>query len=249
MTNGIKEALDKGVADNRLRYAGKSLVNGGEEGFWVPNYLIEQYPEMTTIEGVIKHAELFEHPEDDEKFAFYSCPAGWTCQITSEHLFNAMGLDKHGFEMVDPGSGAALAGTIAKAYEREKPWFGYYWAPTAVLGKYPMVQVTVGDGAYDIDVHTCNATVDCADPKYSSYPAAKVVTAASQVFVDREPAIAELMTNLSFTNAQMGEVLAWRLDNNASYDEAAVHFLTTNKDVWGAWLNDEAKGKLASLIK
>ncbi|MFA0350306.1 glycine betaine ABC transporter substrate-binding protein, partial [Vibrio sp. 10N.222.55.C6] len=52
-TNGIKEALDKGVADKRLRYAGKSLVNGGEEGFWVPNYLVEQYPELTTIEVVI----------------------------------------------------------------------------------------------------------------------------------------------------------------------------------------------------
>jgi len=47
----------------------------------------------------------------------------------------------------------------------------------------------------------------------------------------------------------MGEVLAWRLDNNASYDEAAVHFLTSNTDVWGAWLNDEAKGKLAALLK
>ena len=29
-TNGIKEALDKGVAEKRLRYAGKSLVDGGE---------------------------------------------------------------------------------------------------------------------------------------------------------------------------------------------------------------------------
>jgi glycine betaine/proline transport system substrate-binding protein len=75
------------------------------------------------------------------------------------------------------------------------------------------------------------------------------VTAASQAFVEREPAIAELMKNVSFTNAQMGEVLAWRLDNNASYDEAAVYFLTTNKDVWGEWLNDEAKGKLAALLK
>ena len=54
---------------------------------------------------------------------------------------------------------------------------------------------------------------------------------------------------MSFTNAQMGEVLAWRLDNNASYDEAAVYFLTNNKDVWGGWLNDGAKEKLAALLK
>ena len=52
---------------------------------------------------------------------------------------------------------------------------------------------------------------------------------------------------MSFTNAQMGEVLAWRLDNNASYDEAAVYFLTTYKDVWADWLNDDAKDKLAAV--
>jgi glycine betaine/proline transport system substrate-binding protein len=75
------------------------------------------------------------------------------------------------------------------------------------------------------------------------------VTAASQSFVDENPAIAELMGKVSFTNAQMGEVLAWRLDNNASYDEAAVHFLTNNPDVWGGWLNDGAKEKLAALLK
>ncbi|GAL24734.1 putative periplasmic substrate-binding protein [Vibrio variabilis] len=72
-TNGIKEALDQGVADKRLRYAGNSLTEGGEEGFWVPAYMVEQYPELTTIEGVIKHAALFEHPESDDKHAFYGC--------------------------------------------------------------------------------------------------------------------------------------------------------------------------------
>jgi len=47
----------------------------------------------------------------------------------------------------------------------------------------------------------------------------------------------------------MGEVLAWRLENNASNEEAAVHFLTTYKDVWADWLSDDAKAKLAPLLK
>jgi glycine betaine/proline transport system substrate-binding protein len=56
------------------------------------------------------------------------------------------------------------------------------------------------------------------------------------------------MKNVAFTNAQMGDVLAWRLDNNASYEEAAVYFLTTYKDVWGDWLSADAKGKLAAIL-
>jgi glycine betaine/proline transport system substrate-binding protein len=35
-TNSFVEALRKGVAEKRLRIAGRSLSDGGEEGFWVP---------------------------------------------------------------------------------------------------------------------------------------------------------------------------------------------------------------------
>ena len=61
--------------------------------------------------------------------------------------------------------------------------------------------------------------------------------------------VSKLMTNLSFTNAQMGETLAWVEDNKASYEEGAVHFLTTYKDVWGPWLNDTARENLSALLQ
>ena len=75
------------------------------------------------------------------------------------------------------------------------------------------------------------------------------MTAASAAFIAREPAAAALMANVTFTNAQMGEVLAWRLDNNASNEEAAVYFLSTYQDVWAEWLDDEAKANLSALLK
>ncbi|MFI3274759.1 ABC transporter substrate-binding protein [Vibrio sp.] len=247
-TNGIKEALDKGVADKRLRYAGKSLVNGGEEGFWVPNYLVEQYPEMTTIEGVIKHANLFEHPEDDEKFAFYSCPAGWTCQITSEHLFNAMGLNKHGFEMVDPGSGAALAGTIAKAYEREKAWFGYYWSPTPVLGKYDMVKVDFGSGTDIEEFRNCTTQPDCESPKVTMYPPAPVHTITTEAFANNEPLAYQYFEKRGFTNKQMSELLAWMEDNQADAEEAMYYFLESSPQVWKPWVSASVATKVEQAL-
>jgi glycine betaine/proline transport system substrate-binding protein len=47
----------------------------------------------------------------------------------------------------------------------------------------------------------------------------------------------------------MNDILAWQDREGASYEEAAVYFLTTYKDVWVEWLNKDAKKKLASLIK
>ncbi|MEZ9145003.1 ABC transporter substrate-binding protein [Vibrio sp. 10N.286.52.C3] len=247
-TNGIKEALDKGVADKRLRYAGKSLVNGGEEGFWVPNYLVEQYPELTTIEGVIKNAKLFEHPEDDEKFAFYSCPAGWTCQITSGHLFDALKLEDHNFEMVDPGSGAALAGTIAKAYERKKAWFGYYWSPTPVLGKYEMVKVDFGSGTDIEEFRNCTTQPDCESPKVTMYPPAPVHTITTEAFANNEPLAYQYFEKRGFTNKQMSELLTWMEDNQADAEEAMYYFLESSPQVWKPWVSEDIASKVQQAL-
>ena len=227
-------------AEGKLVEMSKVLSDGGVEAWWIPDYLAEEYPELTTLEGIKANPELVGG-------RFQDCPSGWGCDITNFNNFKAAGLDKAGIERFQHGSGETLATAIAAAYEAREPWFGYYWAPTSVLGKYPMVQVKMPP--YDAEIHACNGLEDCATPGLSAYPVSNVVTAATQAFVDREPEAAELMRNLTFTNAQMGEVLAWQENNEASNEEAAVYFLTAYKDVWGGWLNDEARGNLSALLQ
>ena len=79
-SNALKESLDKGVAEKRLRYAGDTFSDGGEEGFWVPKYMVDQDPSLATIEGVINSKALFKHPENPDLGGFYTCPAGWNCE-------------------------------------------------------------------------------------------------------------------------------------------------------------------------
>ncbi|WP_394243021.1 ABC transporter substrate-binding protein [Vibrio astriarenae] len=247
-TNGIKEALDHGVEEKRLRYAGNSLTDGGEEGFWVPAYLVEQYPEMATIEGVIKHKTLFEHPESNDQFAFYTCPAGWTCQITAGHLFDALGLEEHDFDKVDPGSGAALAGILAKNYEREKPWFGYYWSPTPVLGKYDMVMVDFGSGADVDEYRNCTTQPDCETPKVTMYPPSPVHTVTTEQFAVAEPSAFEYLSNRGYSNQLMSKMLAWMEDEQADAEDAMYYFLETYPEVWKGWVSSDIAEKVESAI-
>lgn len=228
------------LAEGKLVEMTNVLSDGGVEAWWIPAYLAETNPELTTWEGIMANPAAVGGK-------FHDCPSGWACDIINNNNLKAAGIEGTGLERFQHGSGETLQTSIAAAFDEKAPWLGYYWAPTAVLGKYPMVRVEVP--AYDAEAHACNGDVDCATPGFSAYPAAKVVTAASQAFVDREPAAAALMSNVSFTNAQMGEVLAWRLDNNASNEEAAVYFLSTYKDVWAEWLDDEAKANLSALLK
>ena len=235
-TSVYEELRDAG----KLVELSKVLSDGGVEAWWIPAYLAEEYPELTTLEGIKANPELVGG-------RFHDCPSGWGCDITNFNNFKAAGLGEAGVERFQHGSGETLATAIAAAAEAKEPWFGYYWAPTSVLGKYPMVQVEMP--AYDPDIHICNGREDCATPGLSAYPVSNVVTAATQAFVDREPDAAALMRNLTFTNAQMGDVLAWQENNQASYEEAAVYFLTTYKDTWGGGLNDEAREKLSALLQ
>ncbi|CZF86738.1 ABC transporter substrate-binding protein [Grimontia marina] len=247
-SNSLKAALDRGVEEGRLRFAGAVLSDGGEEGFWVPKYLVEKDPSIGTIQGVIANRELFKHPEDPSKSAFYGCPAGWNCQISSGNLFNAMGLEDKGFELIDPGSGAGLSGSIAKAYERGEGWFGYYWAPTAVLGKYEMVKVDFGSGIDEDHFKTCTTNADCLDPKVTMYPPSAVDTVITESFAQNSPEAVSYLSNRSFTNAQLNSLLAWMEENQADGEIAALHFLENHEDIWGAWVTPEVAKKIKSSL-
>jgi len=144
-TNGLgaawTEALERGV----VKTGGLSFTGGGE-GFWIPKSVVDAHPELATMEGVLANPQLFPHPEGIDKGAFYGCPAGWNCQITTTNLFDAYGMADAGFEYVDPGSGAALGASAAGAHDKGEGWIGYYWGPTALLGTREFVRVSPGAG-------------------------------------------------------------------------------------------------------
>lgn len=245
-TNAVKDAVERGVSEGRLTYAGEALVEGGEEGFWVPAYLVKQYPELKTIEGVKKHAKLFNHPEDPDASAFYGCPAGWGCQISGENLFNALKLEDSGFKLVDSGSSAGLSGSIAKAYEREQGWFGYYWAPTAILGKYEMVKVDFGSGVDEQEFLSCTTNIDCASPKVTMFPKSPVNTVVVTEFSKSNPEVMAYLEKRGFKNDDMNQLLAWMEDEQANAEEAMYHFLENSPSVWKAWVPAAAADKISA---
>ncbi|MCK0168069.1 ABC transporter substrate-binding protein [Jannaschia sp. S6380] len=216
------------------------LLPGGVEGWWIPTYLAEEHPELATMEGLLANPDLVGG-------RFHQCPEGWGCKNTNAGIARALGLEDAGFEIFQHGSGETMATSIASAVENEEPWLGYYWGPTSVLGKYDMTQVDLGP--YNEEAHMCNADPDCEEVGMSSYPVGPVKTVVTTDFADNHPDLAELMSNVTFTNDQMNTVLAWQEDNNASADEAAVYFLTNYSDIWSEWVNEAAREKLAAFIQ
>ncbi|ASP38350.1 ABC transporter substrate-binding protein [Bacterioplanes sanyensis] len=243
-TNSNRELIQQGVDEGRLAFAGRSLSDGGQEGFWVPAYMLEQYPQLATIDGIRQHAELFTHPEDPEASAFYGCPAGWTCQLTTERLFNAMELDSDGFKIVNPGSGTALAGSLARAYEQQAPWFGYYWAPTALLGQYEMAMVDFGSGIKAEHFRQCITQTECAEPQVTMYPPSDVYTVTTASFAQRAPEAMAYLNRRGFSNQHMNRWLAWMQAQQADGEFAALTFLQQEGATWKTWVSEDVANKI-----
>ena len=177
----------------------------------------------------------------------HNCPVGWNCQTVATNVAKGGGFEAAGIEDFVHGSGETLTASIGAAYASKEPWFGYYWTPSLVMGKYPMVQVDLGP--HDASKQACNSDKDCANPTMQSWPSSIVTTVVTSEFEASHPAETDLMRNLSFTNNMMNSLLAWQDAEGATGDEAAVYFLSTQQELWGGWINDAARGKLAALLQ
>ena len=151
------------------------------------------------------------------------------------------------FTNFDPGSSEGLAGSIAKAYEREQAWFGYYWAPTDILGKYPMIKVELG--AFDAEGHTCNTKEDCDKPHAGRYPPSQVLAATTKKFADSHPKELAFISQISIPNDVMNKVLAYGKEKQAEGNEMAGYFIQTQEALWKNWLPEDVYKKVKAAMK
>ena len=229
--------LEEGGSIKRLTSV---LEPGGVEGWWIPSYLAEEHPELTTIEGILENPELVGN-------RFNNCPDGWGCRVVSDNLSRALDLEGHDIEVFNHGSGETLATSMGAAVTNGEPWFGYYWGPTVPLGKYDMTRVDLG--GYDEATFTPLQNPDTPDPQVSDFPAAPILTSVTSTFSEENPAVTEFFTNMTFSTDQMSSLLAWKDENNASNEEVAVYFLSSASDTWTGWVNDAAREKLSALVE
>jgi glycine betaine/proline transport system substrate-binding protein len=246
-TNGLGPLLAPAVAEGRIASAGESIAGGAIESLWIPAYMLDANPELATIEGVIANPQLFPDPEDPSKGALYGCPAGWNCQITTHQLFKAGGFEAAGWNLIDPGSGAGLAGAMAEAYNKGDGWIGYYWGPTAILGQVEMAQVDQGphDAA---EWDRCIGTdMDCPDPQMMNHPTSKVEIYVSEKIMDNTTVMGYL-SKRGMTSAQISSILAAADADQLSPEEAAEYILMEREDLWKNMVSNDVRAKIKASL-
>jgi len=245
-TSTIEDAWAKGIEEGTVVELGDAITDGTVEGWFIPRYLQEANPELTTAEAVIARPDLFPDPEDSGQGRIYSCPPGWACELSTTALFEAYDMDDT-WNLFSPGSGGALDASIARAFTREEPILFYYWGPTAILGKYDAVQLDLGETKPEI--YACNTDPECTEPAgKTAYPSSPAVVGAAAWIQQDAPEVASYFAKVGLTNAQISELLVYGDENQADAAQTAENFLKTKQDVWSAWVPaDVAQKVVASL--
>ncbi|MGO8264417.1 glycine betaine ABC transporter substrate-binding protein, partial [Rhizobium ruizarguesonis] len=77
--NSVRGLLDQAVNSGRLVQGAEILADGAVEGWWIPKFIADAHPDIRSVEGALKHPELFPAEDDQSKGAVYNCPADWSC--------------------------------------------------------------------------------------------------------------------------------------------------------------------------
>ena len=245
--NAVRIPLKKAEGEGRLHSINTGPITGLGEGWWIPPQTAKKHSNLKTVLDVLKHPELFPHPEDKSKGAFVGCPAGWGCQLTNANLFRAFEMKKKGWLLVDPGSAAGLDGSMAKAVERGQNWFGYYWSPTALIGKYNMVKLPFGVpfvGSEHWDGCIVKPEQECDNPKPSSWTKSAVYTVITDKLKKNSSAAANYLKTRVYPGSVMNGMLVYMQANQADGADAAAEFLKKHKNIWSKWVPADVAAKV-----
>ena len=242
---GRSPIMEQAIADNKVAIIGDTLKGGATQGWYVPQYVMDDNPGLRRYQDLPKYAELFKDPEDPGKSRFMNCPSGWACEIFNTRLLKNTGLDSV-FNNAHPGTGAALDAEIASAFEQRKPLLFYYWQPTGLIAKYDFAQIEfpAHDDACWQDLLLADGSSDCV----SGAPVSPLAIAVSSPFIETNPELSKVFKKVQFTSDELNGAILAMSENKRSGDEQALVFLRDNPEVWQAWLSPEAANKLATTL-
>ncbi len=240
------ESYAKGVESGALVEVGLNFDDNAQ-GLYVPRYVIEGdadrgiealAPDLRSVEDLKKYAHLFPDPEASNRGAIVNAPPSWGVFSILEVKFENYNLGEE-YNLVNSGSDSGLTASLAAAYEKGKPWVGYYWEPTWVSGKYDIVlleEAPYSDEAWENGYSCAFKPVDCT-------------ITMDKVSYENHPQVAEFLSHYSTSSALIGEILSYMQNNNAEIEQTAEWFLLTKQDLWKSWVPAEVFQKVLTAIQ
>ena len=213
-----KYITDTGVAQD----AGLNGVNG-IIGWYVPEWMATQYPDIVDSDNLNKYAELFKTSESGDQGQFLASDP--TFVTNDEALIKNLDLN---YKVVYSGSEAATITAFQQATEQKKPLIGYFYDPQWLHSKIKLVKVNLPEWTEGCDADA--NTVAC------DYPLYKLNKIVATKFAETGGDAYTLVKNFSWTNEDQNLVADYITNQGMTADEAGDKWVADNEAKWSAWM-------------
>jgi len=215
----VKKYIERdGVAQD----AGLTGING-VIGWYVPPWMAEEYPDITSWENLNKYADLFETPESGGKGQLLDGDPGYV--TVDEALVENLDLD---FQVVVGGSETALIEAFRSAEENRTPLLAYFYEPQWFFNEMDLVQVELPEYTPG-----CDADPEKVACGYPPYDLNKIV---STDFAESGGAAYDLVRNFQWTAEDQNTVSQLIAEEGMDPDDAADEWIADNQDMVDSWL-------------
>jgi glycine betaine/proline transport system substrate-binding protein len=211
------------IADTGLATDAGPMGVQGIIGWYVPSWMVEEYPDITDWNNLNTYADLFKTTESGDKGQFLG--ADPTFVQYDEALIENLGLN---FKVVFSGSEAASITAFQQADKNRTPLIGYFYDPQWLHSQVKLTKI-------DLPAWTegCDADLKAVACDYPAYTLNKIVRTA---WLDEGGDAQTLVKNFSWSNADQNEVANSITNGGMSAEDAAKAWIDAHPDTWAAWM-------------
>lgn len=220
--SGHGERIASYIEESGTVEHGGRLGPVGGIGWYVPNYVIEENPDLASWEGYDDAAAMFATAETGDMGRFLGADPSWVQY--DEQIISNLDLP---FQVVWTGSEDALLAEVSSSYSREEPVLFYFYYPHAIFQQFDLTQVELP--AYSDECYAVEDSIDCA------YPEDLLIKIFSSDLAEKDADVHTFLSNMNYDNAAQVEMLA-SIADGMSVEEAAQAWVDANEDIWRDWL-------------
>ena len=197
--------------------------NNGTIGWYVPQWMADQYPDITDGKNLNKYANLFKTSESGGKGQLLDGDPSFVTNDAA--LVTNLKLN---YKVVYSGSEAAIIKAAQQATAQKKPLLFYFYEPQWLFAKEKYARVKLPPYTAGCD----------ADPKKVAcdYPDYKLDKIASKKFADTGGDAYTLIKNFSWTNDDQNKVSDYITNQGMTAEKAAEQWVKENEAKWKPWV-------------
>ncbi len=226
----IKKYVDEqGSVEDAGLTGGEGLI-----GWFVPQWMAEEYPDITDWQNLNKYADMFKTSESGDQGQLLD---GDPSYVTNDEAL-VKNLDLN-FKVVVGGSEAALLQSFRNAQQNKTPLLAYFYTPQWYAEVNGVSTPGVEDPVQIANVKLPPYTEGCdTDPAAVAcdYPPYHLNKLISTDFADSGSPAVDLIKNFEWTNEDQNLVASYIGQDGMDPDEAAKKWIEENQDKVDAWL-------------